>query len=205
VSAHLGEVLRRADALLVEWSAFGAAVRGQVEREVATIGDAVGAAVERTLDAAVARGVASSLERAIAEQLDARIAGLAAELAKLEHRAQLAADGVSGVRARDRRLLGAHVLGVLVANALLALLLVRTPRAQAPSPEAARIIAPRCTAPPATVPATATPPILAPPSVSPPSVSPPSVSPSQPALPASEAAGPKGRGRPRAKLPARKH
>jgi len=35
VSDHLGEVLRRADELLAEWSRFGAEVRTQVDREVA--------------------------------------------------------------------------------------------------------------------------------------------------------------------------
>ena len=33
VSDHLGEVLRRADELLADWSRFGAQVRVQVERE----------------------------------------------------------------------------------------------------------------------------------------------------------------------------
>ena len=34
VSDHLGEVLRRADALLAEWSRFGDAVRMEVERRI---------------------------------------------------------------------------------------------------------------------------------------------------------------------------
>ena len=136
VSADLGEVLRHADALLAEWSAFGASVKVQVEREA----KAIGAAVASSVDGAVARAVAAGVDRAVPEQLTARMASLTAELTKLEHRARTAARAISDERTHDRRLLGVLVLGVLVANALLVVLLLLQPRvAAAPAPEATRI------------------------------------------------------------------
>ena len=93
VSSDLGEVLRHADALLAEWSAFGASVKAQVEREA----NAIGAAVASSVDSAVARAVTSGIDRAMPEQWSARMASLSAELTKLEHRARTAA------RSRARR------------------------------------------------------------------------------------------------------
>ena len=80
VSDHLGVVLQRADELLVQWSTFGAAVRGQVEREAAAIGDAVAGAV----DTAVARASASGIDRAITDQVGARLTALEGRVTKLE-------------------------------------------------------------------------------------------------------------------------
>jgi hypothetical protein len=145
VSANLAEVLRRADGLLAEWSAFGAEVKAQVEREAST----VGAAVSHAVDGAVARAVGAGIDRAVPEQLTTRMAALTAEISKLEHRARTAAKAISDERVHDRRLLGGIVLGVLVANALLVMLLLRQPpTAVAPLPEATRVeVAP--VAPPA--------------------------------------------------------
>ena len=64
VSDHLGEVLRRADDLLAEWSRFGVQVRGQVEREAAAIGEVV--------ESAVGRVAAAGVDRAIADRLPAQ-------------------------------------------------------------------------------------------------------------------------------------
>ena len=123
VSDHLGVVLQRADELLAQWSAFGAAVRGQVEREAATIGEAVAGAV----DAAVARATSGGVERAIADQVGARLAALTAEIAKLEARTRAAAHAVTDERKGDRRLLWGVIGGVVLANVLLALMLLRPP------------------------------------------------------------------------------
>lgn len=136
VSANLAEVLRRADGLLADWSAFGAEVKAQVEREAS----AVGSAVSHAVDGAVARAVGAGIDRAVPEQLTTRMAALTAEITKLEHRARTAAKAISDERVHDRRLLGGIVLGILVANALLVMLLLRDPRgAVAPLPEATRV------------------------------------------------------------------
>ncbi|MBX3156818.1 MAG: hypothetical protein KF773_12520 [Deltaproteobacteria bacterium] len=126
VSDHLGEVLRRADDLLAEWSRFGEVVRRQVEREAADIGDAVAASVE----VAAVRGVAASVDRALTEHVGTRLSALAGEIARLEARARAATRVVADERAVDRKVLWILGAGVLVANVLLAILLLR------PAPEA---------------------------------------------------------------------
>jgi len=129
VSDHLGEVLRRADELLVEWSRLGVQVRAQVEREVASIGEIV--------DGAVARAAGSGIDRAIADRLRA----LTAELERLEQRTRAASRAVVEQREGDRRVLWIVVAGVVLANALLVALLLRKPDA-APVAEPIRIEAP---------------------------------------------------------------
>ncbi len=131
VSDHLGVVLQRADELLAQWSTFGAAVRGQVEREAAAIGDAVAGAV----DTAVARATASGVDRAIADQVGSRLTALTAEIAKLEARTRAAARAVADERTGDRRLLWVVIGGIVLANALLVAILLRGPAASpAPAP-----------------------------------------------------------------------
>ena len=134
VSDHLGEVLRRADELLAEWSRFGAQVRTQVDREVATIGEVV--------DGAVARVAGSGIDRALVDRLRA----LHVELERLEQRTRAASRAVVEQRDADRRILWIVVAGVVLANALLVALLLRKPDA-APVAEPIRIEAP--TTPPA--------------------------------------------------------
>jgi len=129
VSDHLGEVLRRADELLVEWSRLGVQVRAQVEREVAAIGEVV--------DGAVARAAGSGIDRAIADRLRA----LTAELERLEQRTRAASRAVVEQREGDRRVLWIVVAGVVLANALLVALLLRKPDV-APVAEPIRIEAP---------------------------------------------------------------
>lgn len=126
VSDHLGEVLRRADALLAEWSRFGAQVRAQVDREVVAIGGVV--------DGAVARAASAGLDRAIAD----RLRGLTAELERLEQRTRDASRVASERRAGDRRVLWVVVAGIVLANALLVALLLRNPEV-APVAEPVRI------------------------------------------------------------------
>lgn len=125
VSDHLGVVLQRADELLAQWSAFGTAVRGQVEREAAAIGDAVAGAV----DTAVARATASGIDRAITDQVGARLTALTAEIARLEGRTRAAARAVVDERMGDRRLLWIVIGGIVLANALLVAILLRRPAA----------------------------------------------------------------------------
>ena len=115
VSDHLGEVLRRADQLLAEWSGFGDRVRAEVEREAAGIGAAV--------DGAVARAAGAGLDRAIADRLRA----LTVELERLEQRSRAAARAVADHRDADRRVLWVVVAGIVLANALLVVLLLRRP------------------------------------------------------------------------------
>jgi hypothetical protein len=115
VSDHLGEVLRRADELLAEWSHLGVQVRAQVEREVAAIGEVV--------DGAVARAAGSGIDRAIADRLRA----LTAELERLEQRTRAASRAVVEQREGDRRVLWIVVAGIVLANALLVALLLRKP------------------------------------------------------------------------------
>jgi hypothetical protein len=129
VSDHLGEVLRRADELLVEWSRLGVQVRAQVEREVAAIGEVV--------DGAVARAAGAGLDRAITDRLRA----LTVELERLEQRTRAASRAVVEHREGDRRVLWIVVAGVVLANALLVALLLRKPDA-APVAEPIRIEAP---------------------------------------------------------------
>jgi hypothetical protein len=136
VSDHLGEVLRRADELLVEWSRLGLQVRAQVEREVSAIGEVV--------DGAVARAAGAGLDRAIADRL--RV--LTSELERLEQRTRAASRAVAEHREGDRRVLWIVVAGVVLANALLVALLLRKPEV-APVAEPIRIEAPAAsTAPP---------------------------------------------------------
>ena len=139
VSDHLGEVLRRADQLLAEWSEFGAQVRSQVEREAAAIGTAV--------EGAVARAASTGLDHAIADRLRA----LTTELERLEQRTRAASRAVVERRDGDRRMLWVVVAGVVIANALLVVSLLRGPVAP-PVVEPVRIesSAPPAAAPPAT-------------------------------------------------------
>jgi hypothetical protein len=129
VSDHLGEVLRRADELLAEWSRLGVQVRAQVEREVAAIGEVV--------DGAVARAAGSGIDRAIADRLRA----LTAEIERLEQRTRAASRAVVEQRDGDRRVLWIVVAGVVLANALLVALLLRKPE-PAPVAEPIRIETP---------------------------------------------------------------
>jgi len=139
VSDHLAEVLRRADALLAEWSRFGAGVRVQVEREAAAIGDAVAASVEGAVTAATLTAV----DRALAEQINIRLRTLAAELDRLEQRTRTAANGVKRDRSIDRKILWIVVAGIVAANVLLVLMFVRGPDTiVAPPPEPLRIETP---------------------------------------------------------------
>ncbi len=126
VSDHLGEVLRRADELLAEWSRFGAQVRTQVEHEVAAIGE--------TVDGAVARAASTGIDRGIADRLRA----LTAELERLELRTRAASRAVVEQRQGDRRVLWIVVAGIVLANALLVALLLRKPDA-APVAEPIRV------------------------------------------------------------------
>lgn len=139
VSDHLAEVLRRADALLAEWSKFGASVQLQVEREARAIGDTVAASVENAVTAATL----TTVDRALADQITARLRTLAAELDRLEQRTRTAANSVKRERSIDRKLLWLVVAGILGANVLLVLLYVRGPETiVAPPPEPLRIEAP---------------------------------------------------------------
>jgi len=135
VSDHLGEVLRRADELLAEWSRFGGQVRAQVEREAAAIGEVV--------DGAVARAAGAGLDRAVADRLQA----LTGELERLEQRARAASRAVAQHRDADRRVLWIVVAGIVLANALLVALLLRRPDA-APVAEPIRLEAPAALQPP---------------------------------------------------------
>jgi hypothetical protein len=134
VSDHLGEVLRRADQLLVEWSGFGAQVRAQVEREAAAIGTAV--------DGAVARAVGAGLDQTIADRLRA----LTGELERLEQRTRAVSHAMVQRREGDRRVLWIVVAGIVVANALLVALLLRKP-VVIPAAEPVRIEAPASVVP----------------------------------------------------------
>ena len=134
VSDHLGEVLRRADELLVEWSKFGAQVRGQVEREAAAVGQIV--------DGAVGRVAAQGIDRAIGERLRA----LTLEIERLEQRTRAASRAVVEQRDSDRRLLWGVIAGIVLANALLVVLLLRKPDAP-PVAEPIRLDAPSAVAP----------------------------------------------------------
>lgn len=139
VSDHLAEVLRRADALLAEWSKFGASVQMQVEREARAIGDTVASSVENAVTAATL----TTVDRALADQITARLRTLAAELDRLEQRTRTAANGVKRERSIDRKILWLVVAGILGANVLLVLLYVRGPDTiVAPPPEPLRIEAP---------------------------------------------------------------
>jgi hypothetical protein len=115
VSDHLGEVLRRADELLAEWSRFGTQVRAQVESEVAAIGEVI--------DGAVARAAGAGIDRAVVDRLRA----LTAELERLEQRTRAASRAVVEHREADRRVLWVVVAGIVLANALLVVLLLRKP------------------------------------------------------------------------------
>ena len=136
VSDHLGEVLRRADDLLVEWSKFGAQVHDQVEREAAAVGEVV--------DSAVGRAAATGIDRAIGERLRA----LTSELERIEQRARAASRAVVEQREADRRILWAVVAGIVLANALLVVLILRKPAA-APVAEPIRLDAASAPADPA--------------------------------------------------------
>jgi len=135
VSDHLGVVLQRADELLVQWSAFGVAVRGQVEREAAAIGEAVAGAV----DTAVARATATGVDRAITDQVGARLTALTGEIARLEARTRAAARAVADERTGDRRLLWVVIGGIVLANALLVAILLRRPEAVAAPQEPVKV------------------------------------------------------------------
>ena len=126
VSDHLGEVLRRSDELLAEWSRFGAQVRTQVDREAAAIGEVI--------DGAVTRAAITGIDRAIAD----RLRGLTAEIERLEQRTRAAARAASEQREGDRRVLWIVVAGIVLANALLVALLLRKTEA-APVVEPIRV------------------------------------------------------------------
>ena len=130
VSDHMGEVLRRADDLLAEWSRFGEIVHVQVEREANAIGDAVASAVE----GATMRGVAASVDRVLAEQIGQRIASLTAEIGRLEARSRAVTRTLADERTQDRRILWIVAGGVVIANVLLALMLLRPPAPSAIAP-----------------------------------------------------------------------
>ena len=140
VSDHLGEVLRRADELLAEWSRFGAQVKTQVEREAAAIGEVV--------EGAIGRVGATGIDRAIGDRLRA----LTVEIEKLEQRARAASRAAAEQRDADRRILWGVVAGIVLANALLLVLILRRPDAP-PVPEPIRIDPPA----PAVAPAEAAP------------------------------------------------
>jgi hypothetical protein len=147
VSDHLGVVLQRADELLVQWSAFGASVRAQVEREAAAVGEAMAGAV----DTAVARATANGIDRAITDQVGARLSALTVELGRLEARTRAAARSVAEQRTVDRRLLWVVIGGIAIANALLVAILLRRPAVVAPpQAEPAKV---ELSAPPAAPPA----------------------------------------------------
>jgi hypothetical protein len=121
VSANLGEVLRAADALLVEWSQFGASVRDQVQRETAQIGRAV------------SDGTGAAVERAVRDQL----AALTRELSHLEQRVRIASRGLHEQRVYGRRWLAGIAGGLTIAIVLLVVLLVlvaRRPGSATPAP-----------------------------------------------------------------------
>lgn len=122
VSEQLGEVLRRADRLLAEWSAFGTHVREQVDREA----KGIGAAVARSVDVAV-RGVADAA-------IETRLSTLTTELGRLEQRIRTASRALDGERTASRRIGWIAVAGIALANGLLALLLLREPVVAAPPP-----------------------------------------------------------------------
>jgi len=140
VSDHMGEILRRADELLVEWSRFGAEVRAEVEREAQKVGHAVAGAV----DGAVARAASASVDRAITDQIGAKLTALSAEIGRLEARARAASRSISDERRGDRRVLWVVAAGIVIANALLVLVLLRRPSEPAlpPAPEATRVETP---------------------------------------------------------------
>src|ERR1700704_3571414 len=117
VSDHLGEVLRRADELLAEWSRFGAQVRSQVEREAAAVGEVV--------EGAISRAGTAGIDRAIGDRLRA----LTAEIERLEQRARAASRAAAEQRDADRRILWGVVAGIVLANALLLVLILRRPEA----------------------------------------------------------------------------
>jgi hypothetical protein len=117
VSDHLGEVLRRADELLADWSRFGAQVRVQVEHDTAAIGEVV--------EGAIARAGTAGIDRAIGDRLRA----LTIELEKLEQRARAASRAAAEQRDADRRILWGVVAGIVLANALLVVLILRRPEA----------------------------------------------------------------------------
>ena len=124
-SAHMAELLHRADELLLEWSKFGAGVRAQVDREAQQIGGAVCDAV----DLAVRRAAADGTARAISEQLGTQLAAVSAEVAKLETRARAATRAIAEQRRGDRTLIYGLIAAVLVGNVLLVVLLLRSPAA----------------------------------------------------------------------------
>lgn len=143
VSDHLGEVLRHADELLVEWSQFGARVRTAVDAEVAGIGEVV--------DGAVLRAAQSGVDRAIVD----RLRGLSSEIERIEQRTRAAARAVADQRTVDRRLLWGVIAGIVLSNVLLVVLLLRKPE-----PVAAPVVEPvHLEVAPA--PSTATPPVAA--------------------------------------------
>jgi len=134
VSDHLGEVLRRADDLLVEWSKLGVQVRAQVEREAAAVGEVV--------EGAIGRAATGGLDRAIGDRLRA----LTVEIERLEQRTRAASRAVVEQREGDRRILWAVIAGIVLANALLVVLILRRPDA-APVAEPVRLDAAPATQP----------------------------------------------------------
>jgi hypothetical protein len=139
VSDHMGEILRRADELLADWSRFGAEVRTQVDREAQHVGHAVASAV----DGAVGRVAVTSVERVIADQIGTKLTALSTEIGKLEARARAASRAIAEDRRGDRRVLWAVGAGVVIANGLLVAMLLRGPsQTVLPAPEPTRIEVP---------------------------------------------------------------
>ena len=165
VSDHMSQILRHADELLAEWAAFGAQVKGQVDRETQVIGNAVASAV----DEAVARSVATTashvdraVTQAMAERVGSQLQALTTELGRLEARAKAASRLVSDQRTGDRKILWGIAGGIVIANVLLALVLLKKPSAPDVVPQAVPIVEPHHDeAAPAPAPAPADPPAAA--------------------------------------------
>ena len=147
ISSQLGEVLRRADDLLAEWSRFGDAVRAQVDREANAIATTVG----DSIDHAVIRGV----ERALVEQVGTRVNAIATELGRVEARTRALARTATDDRTKQRWLLWGILGGIVAANVLLAIVLLRGPAAAPAPPPAPATVAPAQPPPPAPTPAPA--------------------------------------------------
>ena len=164
VSDHMSQILRHADELLAEWAAFGAQVKGQVERETQVIGNVVATAV----DEAVARSVATTaghvdraVTQAMAERVGSQLQALTAELGRLEARAKAASRLVTDQRTGDRKILWGIAGGIVIANALLALVLLKKPSAPDVAPQAVPIVEHHDEATPTPTPTPADPPAAA--------------------------------------------
>lgn len=131
VSQHLGEVLRHADALLEQWSSFGAEVQREVERSTARIGDAVDHAVASSLEQVAHRASTSAaaavdlaVRRCLEERVGEQLRRLGAELTGLESKARAVAHHNAAQRRRERIMFAATVLGLVASNLLLVVMMV---------------------------------------------------------------------------------